>query len=181
MGRSGATFGPPDSLECRLGLRLLSTWISFLRTCRAYRRCTLELRMSFNKFKIVTEARTSPADAPPDNDFTPTMTGLESLIHVYDAAFALDDELLKKTALAALRVRLVDGRYYFPELFDAMDSVYSRGNDSEQDRDLRRAFLAAAVTAFEVVIGVLGRCISLWVCLQMIVHLMKHLDLTCRF
>jgi hypothetical protein len=60
--------------------------------------------MSFNKFKIVTEARTSPADASPDNDVTPTMTGLKSLIHVYDAAFALDDKLLNKTALATLRL-----------------------------------------------------------------------------
>lgn len=109
--------------------------------------CELRLNLPPGKHKVVKRASITPEDAPAHNDFTDTMTDLMSIIHLHEAAYALDDNLLKRSSIATLRTRLVSMTYTSAEYLDAMDYVYKREEKHEQTKLLQKIFLSSAIVA----------------------------------
>lgn len=109
----------------------------------------LRIKMSHDKRKVIKMAFTSPQEAPPHNDHTGTVSGLMTIIHLYDASHKLDDETLQLLTLAHLRERLINLRYSMDKWIEAMDVVCSREREEEGQGEknilLRRIFLASAI------------------------------------
>lgn len=101
------------------------------------------LKMEYRKPKAIRPRSLPSPDAP--TDFSSAMTCLMSLVHLFDAAYLLNDSILKRSAFAALRQRLVDLEFRLLEFVEALDEVYSRRANCERIRILRQIFLAAAV------------------------------------
>ncbi|KAF2441054.1 hypothetical protein P171DRAFT_475505 [Karstenula rhodostoma CBS 690.94] len=105
--------------------------------------CTKRLHMEYDKPKTIQPGILPSLGAP--TDFSNAMTCLMSLVHLVDASYSLNDNVLTRTAFAALRTRVVDLQFKDSEFIEALDEVYSRSPDSEKVRILRKIFLAAAL------------------------------------
>ncbi|KAJ4344704.1 uncharacterized protein N0V89_012448 [Didymosphaeria variabile] len=112
----------------------------------------LRVAMTHGKRMIIKKAISSPEDAPLYKDYTGTMSGLVSLIHLHDASYALDDDFLKRLTTAALRERLISMEYDMTEWIEAMDNAYHRKPNCEKNILLRKIIFSSAIFIHDRVI-----------------------------